>query len=98
MGATTISLVNQTGGGRQTPAAVSRAVAPGRRGHRVLPVDLDPQAKATSAVGIDGKDMAGTYDAILDETAMSQCVIRVEEEHVSLVPSSAELSGAEVEL
>jgi|SRR5687768_3864862 chromosome partitioning protein len=98
MGATIISLVNQKGGVGKTTTAVSLAVALGRRGQRVLLVDLDPQANATSALGIDGKDMAGTYDAILDETPMSQCVIRVEEEHVSLVPSSAELSGAEVEL
>jgi chromosome partitioning protein len=98
MGATIISLVNQKGGVGKTTTAVSLAVALGRRGQRVLLVDLDPQANATSALGMDGKDMPGTYDAILDETPMSQCVIRVEEEHVSLVPSSAELSGAEVEL
>jgi chromosome partitioning protein len=98
MGATIVSLVNQKGGVGKTTTAVSLAVALGRRGQRVLLVDLDPQANATSALGMDGKDMAGTYDAILDETPMTQCVIEVEAEHVSLVPSSAELSGAEVEL
>lgn len=98
MGATIVSLVNQKGGVGKTTTAVSLAVALGRRGQRVLLVDLDPQANATSALGIDGKDFAGTYDAVLDETPMAQCVVHVENEHVSLVPSSAELSGAEVEL
>lgn len=98
MGATIVSLVNQKGGVGKTTTAVSLAVALGRRGQRVLLVDLDPQANATSALGVDGRDIAGTYDAILDETPMSDCIVQVPDESVSLVPSSAELSGAEVEL
>jgi chromosome partitioning protein len=98
MGANIVSLVNQKGGVGKTTTAVSLAVALGRRGQRVLLVDLDPQANATSALGVDGKGQPGTYDAILDETPMADCVIEVGEEQVSLVPSSAELSGAEVEL
>jgi chromosome partitioning protein len=98
MGANIVSLVNQKGGVGKTTTAVSLAVALGRRGQRVLLVDLDPQANATSALGVDGKELNGTYDAILDETPMAECVIRVENEGLSLVPSSAELSGAEVEL
>ena len=69
MGATIVSLVNQKGGVGKTTTAVSLAVALGRRGQRVLLVDLDPQANATSALGVDGREVAGTYDAILDETA-----------------------------
>ena len=98
MGATIVSLVNQKGGVGKTTTAVSLAVALGRSGQRVLLVDLDPQANATSALGVDGSDSAGTYDAILDETPITDCIIPVESEHVSVVPSSAELSGAEVEL
>ena len=98
MGANIVSLVNQKGGVGKTTTAVSLAVALGRRGQRVLLVDLDPQANATSALGVNGKDLAGTYDAILDETPVIECIVPVAEEKVSLVPSSAELSGAEVEL
>lgn len=98
MGATIVSLVNQKGGVGKTTTAVSLAVALGRSGQRVLLVDLDPQANATSALGVDGKEAAGTYDAILDDAPMADCVIQVEAERVSVVPSSAELSGAEVEL
>jgi chromosome partitioning protein len=98
MGANIVSLVNQKGGVGKTTTAVSLAVALGRRGQRVLLIDLDPQANATSALGVDGREVAGTYDAILDETPMADCVVEVADESVALVPSSAELSGAEVEL
>jgi chromosome partitioning protein len=98
MGATVVSLVNQKGGVGKTTTAVSLAVALGRRGQRVLLVDLDPQANATSALGIEGKDLVGTYDAILDEVPMADCIVPVDEEYLSLVPSCPELSGAEVEL
>ncbi|PFG73353.1 ParA family protein [Tepidiforma thermophila] len=98
MGARIVSLVNQKGGVGKTTTAVSLAVALARRGQRVLLVDLDPQANATSALGVLCSDRPGVYDAILDETPIAECIARVEEEGVDLVPSSAELSGAEVEL
>lgn len=98
MGARIVSLVNQKGGVGKTTTAVSLAVALARRGQRVLLVDLDPQANATSALGVFGSERVGTYDALLDETPIAECITRVEEEGVDLVPSSAELSGAEVEL
>jgi len=93
-----VSLVNQKGGVGKTTTAVSLAVALGRRGQRVLLIDLDPQANATSALGVSWTEQPGTYDAILDEVPMAECIVRVEEEGVDLVPSSTELSGAEVEL
>jgi chromosome partitioning protein len=98
MGATIVSLVNQKGGVGKTTTAVSLAAALGRRGQRVLLVDLDPQANATSALGVSGKGIPGTYDALLDEIPLEQCIVPVDLEEVSIVPSSAELSGAEVEL
>lgn len=98
MGARIVSLVNQKGGVGKTTTAISLAVALARRGQRVLLVDLDPQANATSALGVSGGIRTGVYDAILDETPIDQCITTVEEEGVDLVASSAELSGAEVEL
>jgi chromosome partitioning protein len=98
MGARIVTFVNQKGGVGKTTTAVTLAAALGRRGQRVLLIDLDPQANATSALGIDGTDRPGVYDALLDEVALSDCVIDVPEEQISLVPSNRELSGAEVEL
>lgn len=94
-----VSLVNQKGGVGKTTTAVSLAVALGRHGQRVLLIDLDPQANATSALGVSGGgEQPGTYDAILDEVPIRDCIVRVDDEGVDVVPSSAELSGAEVEL
>jgi chromosome partitioning protein len=98
MGGRIVTFVNQKGGVGKTTTAVSLAAALGRRGQRVLLVDLDPQANATSALGVDGSDRAGVYDALLDEMAMENCVVTVPDEQVSLVPANRELSGAEVEL
>lgn len=98
MSARVVSFVNQKGGVGKTTTAVSLAAALGRRGQRVLLVDLDPQANATSAAGVDGRDRDGSYDAILEETPAEACVVEVPEESISLIPASAALAGAEVEL
>ena len=93
-----VTLVNQKGGVGKTTTAVSLAVALGRRGQKVLLIDLDPQANATSALGLDGVERRGIYDALLDDVSIEDCIVHVPEEQIDLVPSSKELSGAEVEL
>src|ERR1035437_9185891 len=93
-----VTLVNQKGGVGKTTTAVSLAAALGRHGQRVLLVDLDPQANATSALGVATNQRAGTYEALLEETPITTCIVDVAEEQLSVVPSSAALSGAEVEL
>jgi len=98
MAARIVSLVNQKGGVGKTTTAVSLAVALGRRGQRVLLVDLDPQSNATSALGAGDPNHPGVYEALLDGTPVAECIIRLPDEPVHVVPSSAELSGAEVEL
>ncbi len=98
MGARIVTFVNQKGGVGKTTTAVSLAAALSRRGQRVLLIDLDPQANATSALGVDGSALAGVYEALLDETPMEECIVPVPEEEIGLVPSNRELSGAEVEL
>ena len=98
MGAHIVTIVNQKGGVGKTTSAVSLAAALGRRGQRVLLVDLDPQGNATSASGVDGRGMTGVYDALLDDTPTVECIVPVPEESYALVPASADLAAAEVEL
>ncbi len=98
MAAHVVTLVNQKGGVGKTTTAVSLAAALGRKDQRVLLVDLDPQANATSALGVDGSELKGIYDALLDEAPLAECIVEVADERVSLVPANRELSGAEVEL
>jgi chromosome partitioning protein len=98
MGGRIVTFVNQKGGVGKTTTAVSLAVALARRGQRVVLVDLDAQANATSALGVEARNQPGVYEALLGETLASDNLVRVEEEGLSLLPSSAALAGAEVEL
>jgi len=98
MGARVITFVNQKGGVGKTTTAVSLAAAVGRRGHRILLVDLDPQGNATSASGVEPNVQAGTYEALLEEVEPRTCVVAVPEECIDLMPASTALAGAEVEL
>ncbi|MGI8926453.1 MAG: ParA family protein [Tepidiformaceae bacterium] len=98
MGARIVTFANQKGGVGKTTTAVSLAVALGRRGQRVLLVDLDPQANATSAAGVDPGDHLGTYECLLEEVSPRDCVIEAPEERIWVMPASPALAGAEVEL
>ncbi|MBI2767279.1 MAG: ParA family protein [Chloroflexi bacterium] len=98
MGSRIVTFVNQKGGVGKTTTAVSVSAALGRRGQRVLLVDLDPQANASSASGIDGTDRIGVYEALLEEVDAKSCIVQVPHEHFDIIPSSTALAGAEVEL
>jgi chromosome partitioning protein len=68
-------------------------------GQRVLVVDLDPQANATSCLGVDKLGVAGgTYEALLSDPNVASYVLLNERLKLSLLPSSPSLAGAEVEL
>src|SRR5574341_439727 len=92
------TLVNQKGGVGKTTTAISVGAYLAKFGHRVLIVDLDPQANATSSLGVDKtKVNGGTYEALLGNVA-SPLILLNERLQISLLPSSPALAGAEVEL
>ncbi len=93
------TLVNQKGGVGKTTTAINMGAYLAHFGQRVLIVDLDPQANATSCLGVDKHTVKGsTYDAILNSTPASSLVLYNEKLKLSLLPSSPGLAGAEVEL
>ena len=93
------TLVNQKGGVGKTTTAINMGAYLAHFGQRVLIVDLDPQANATSCLGVDKHTVKGsTYDAILNSTPASSLVLFNEKLKLSLLPSSPALAGAEVEL
>ena len=98
MTARIITFVNQKGGVGKTTTAVNVAAALGRAGQRVLLVDLDPQANASSAAGVDAQERDGVYEMIMEDRSPAECVLELPEERISIVSSSPALAGAEVEL
>ena len=99
MAARIVTFVNQKGGVGKTTTAVNLAAALGRRGQKVLLVDLDAQANATSAAGVDAlADRSGVYELLLEEVDPADCIVPVPEEHIDVIAASTALAGAEVEL
>ena len=93
------ALVNQKGGVGKTTSAINLSAYLGAMGQRVLLVDLDPQANATACLGIDKNAVKnGTYETLLGAAAASSTILTYPQFHLSLLPSSPALAGAEVEL
>ncbi len=92
------TLVNQKGGVGKTTTAINMGAYLAQFGQRVLVVDLDPQANATSCLGVDKSTVTGgTYEVLLGSAA-SPFVLLNERLKLALLPSSPSLAGAEVEL
>ena len=95
---TVIAGVNQKGGVGKTTTAVSLCAALGARGRRVLLVDGDPQANATSALGERQHEDGGLYEALVDEQPLEAAIVQTSAPGLSLLPTTPDLAGAEVEL
>jgi chromosome partitioning protein len=90
---------NQKGGVGKTTTAVNLGAYLAANGKRTLLIDLDPQANATSSLGVDKHALElSTYDALIDETPLADVIQLTRRVRLDLAPSSAALAGAEVEL
>ncbi|MCK5534918.1 ParA family protein [bacterium] len=94
-----IAVVNQKGGVGKTTTAINVAACLAEQGQETLLIDGDPQANATSGLGIDKRGIKkGVYDLLLEEASLEEVLISTDIDWLDLVPSSPDLIGAEVEL
>jgi chromosome partitioning protein len=93
------ALANQKGGVGKTTTATNLSAYVGAAGKRVLLIDMDPQANATSSLGHD-KSAGGpsVYDALVGHRDIAEVIVRGICPGVDLLPSAIQLAGAEIEL
>ncbi len=93
------TMVNQKGGVGKTTTAINLGAYLAQLGQKVLIVDLDSQANATSCLGINKYEVkGGTYEALLGISPAAGHILVNPQLNISLLPSSPSLAGAEVEL
>ncbi|MBW3643926.1 MAG: AAA family ATPase [Actinobacteria bacterium] len=94
-----MALANQKGGVGKTTTAVNLGACLADLGYRVLVCDLDPQANASTGLGLNPRNVASSmYDVMLNDLPLEDCVEPSSVRNLFVAPSSLDLAGAEIEL
>jgi chromosome partitioning protein len=93
-----VAIANQKGGVGKTTTAVNLGAALAESGKRILLVDLDPQANATSSFGLQGVEDVSLYEPLLGEASIIEKILPTRREGLFIVPAHLDMAGAEVEI
>src|SRR5215475_2572819 len=93
-----VAIANQKGGVGKTTTAVNLSAALAESGKRILLVDLDPQANATSSFGLQEVENISLYEPLLGQAQITEKILPTRREGLFLVPADLDMAGAEVEI
>lgn len=93
-----IAILNQKGGCGKTTTAVNLGAALAHFGKKILVIDMDPQANATTAFGLDKDEDNSIYRVLSGQQTIDETIVSTDIKGLDLVPSHISLSGSEIEL
>jgi chromosome partitioning protein len=93
-----VAIANQKGGVGKTTTAVNLGAALAESGKRILLVDLDPQANATSSFGLQEVEDISLYEPLLGEASITEKILPTRRDGLFIVPADLDMAGAEVEI
>src|SRR5436189_2794018 len=93
-----VAIANQKGGVGESTTAGTVGAALVELGHRIVLIDLERQANATSSFGLEGVEQISLYEPLLGEASITEKIFPTRRDHLFIVPADLDLAGAEVEI